>query len=87
MYHRVYFSEKTNIILIYFLLYFRANLELDAIRKQNEAETVKLHAMIKKAEVKSNSLAELVEQKTKENKELAKILDELIARVGHGNSE
>jgi len=48
---------------------------------------VKLHAMIRKAELKSNSLAELVEQKTKENKELAKILDEVIARVGHGNTE
>lgn len=66
---------------------FRANVELDDIRKQNEAETVKLHAMIRKAELKSNSLAELVEQKTKENKELAKILDEVIARVGHGNTE
>ncbi|XP_032675901.1 transforming acidic coiled-coil-containing protein 3 isoform X2 [Odontomachus brunneus] len=65
----------------------KANLELDGIRKQNEAETVKLHAMIRKAELKSNSLAELVEQKTKENKELAKILDEVIARVGHGNQE
>lgn len=65
----------------------KANLELDGIRKQNEAETVKLHAMIRKAELKSTSLAELVEQKTKENKELAKILDEVIARVGHGNSE
>jgi len=48
---------------------------------------VKLRAMIKKAELKSNSLTELVEQKSKENKELAKILDEVIARVGHGNSE
>lgn len=65
----------------------KANLELDGIRKQNEAETVKLHALIRKAELKSNSLTELVEQKTKENKELAKILDEVIARVGHGNSE
>ncbi|KYQ51777.1 Transforming acidic coiled-coil-containing protein 1 [Trachymyrmex zeteki] len=65
----------------------KANLELDGIQKQNEAETVKLHAMIRKAELKSNSLAELVEQKSKENKELAKILDEVIARVGHGNSE
>ncbi|XP_020285988.1 myosin heavy chain, cardiac muscle isoform isoform X2 [Pseudomyrmex gracilis] len=65
----------------------KANLELDAKEKQHEAETVKLHAIIRKAELKSNSLAELVEQKTKENKELAKILDEVIARVGHGNSE
>lgn len=85
----VYFSEEGggDTYVIYILIYFRANLELDGIRKQNEAETVKLHALIRKAELKSNSLTELVEQKTKENKELAKILDEVIARVGHGNSE
>lgn len=82
------FSDtQIHIVLIHHIFVFRANLELDGIRKQNEAETVKLHAMIRKAELKSNSLAELVEQKTKENKELAKILDEVIARVGHGNSE
>ncbi|XP_043251752.1 calponin homology domain-containing protein DDB_G0272472 isoform X1 [Colletes gigas] len=65
----------------------KANLELDAMRKQHEDETVKLHAMLRKAELKSNSLAELVEQKTKENKELAQILDEVIARVGHQNAD
>lgn len=80
-----YVFMKPNIALIY--LYFRANLELDGIRKQNEAETVKLHALIKKAELRSTSLSELVEQKNKENKELSKILDEVIARVGHGNTE
>ncbi|KAK1122945.1 hypothetical protein K0M31_008583 [Melipona bicolor] len=63
----------------------KANFELDAIRKQHEDETVKLHALVRKAELKSNSLAELVEQKTKENKELTQILDEVIARVGHQN--
>ena len=52
------------------------------MQKQHEAETVKLRAIIAKTELKSNSLAELVEQKTKENKELMKILDEIIARVG-----
>lgn len=65
----------------------KANLELVDIRKQHEAETVKLHAMVRKAELKSNSLAEIVEQKTKENKELTQILDELIARVGRQNAE
>ncbi|XP_015178489.1 PREDICTED: uncharacterized protein PFB0145c isoform X2 [Polistes dominula] len=60
----------------------KANLELVDIQKQHESETVKLHAMVRKAELKSNSLAEIVEQKTKENKELTQILDELIARVG-----
>lgn len=48
---------------------------------------MKLHAIIKKSELEKNSLSELVEQKKKENKELAKILDEVIARVGHGNQE
>ncbi|XP_043590337.1 transforming acidic coiled-coil-containing protein 3 isoform X2 [Bombus pyrosoma] len=65
----------------------KANFQLDAIRKQHEDETVKLHALVRKAELKSNSLAELVEQKTKENKELTQILDEVIARVGHQNAE
>ncbi|XP_046753395.1 transforming acidic coiled-coil-containing protein 3-like isoform X2 [Diprion similis] len=60
----------------------KANLELEAIRKQHETETVRLQAMIRKAELKSNSLAEMVEQKSKENKELSSILDEFIARVG-----
>ncbi|KAJ8684407.1 hypothetical protein QAD02_020199 [Eretmocerus hayati] len=59
----------------------KANLELSAIKKQNEAETVKLKAMVRKAELKSKSLEETVEQKTKENKELTQIIDEMIARV------
>lgn len=65
----------------------KANFELDAIKKQHEDETVKLHAMVRKAELKCNSLTELVEQKTKENRELARLLDEVIARVGHQNAD
>lgn len=80
-----YFNTKGTSYI--FLKYFRANFQLDAIRKQHEDETVKLHALVRKAELKSNSLAELVEQKTKENKELTQILDEVIARVGHQNAE
>ncbi|XP_011496591.1 PREDICTED: probable myosin light chain kinase DDB_G0279831 [Ceratosolen solmsi marchali] len=59
----------------------KANLELSAIRKHNEAETVKLKALVRKAELKSKSLEETVEQKMKENKELTQIIDEMIARV------
>ncbi|XP_043285165.1 uncharacterized protein tacc isoform X2 [Venturia canescens] len=65
----------------------KANLDLEEIRKQNDSETVRLRAMLRKAELKSNSLAELVEQKTKENNQLTQILDELIARVGVNKSE
>ncbi|XP_043466735.1 transforming acidic coiled-coil-containing protein 3 isoform X2 [Leptopilina heterotoma] len=61
----------------------KANHELETIRKQNDSENVKLQAMLKKTELKCKSLADQVEQKTKENKELTKILDEVIARVGN----
>ncbi|XP_011310922.1 transforming acidic coiled-coil-containing protein 1 isoform X2 [Fopius arisanus] len=60
----------------------KANQDLDAIRKQHDSEMVKLRAILRKEELKSNSLNEIVEQKTKENKELTQILDEVIARVG-----
>lgn len=56
-------------------------MELEAIRKQHEAEAVKLKALLRKAELKGKSLEETVEQKMKENKELTKIIDEMIARV------
>ncbi|XP_076288276.1 transforming acidic coiled-coil protein isoform X2 [Lasioglossum baleicum] len=65
----------------------KANSDLENIRKQHEDEIVTLHALVRKAELKSNSLSELVEQKTKENKELVQILDEVIARVGHPTAE
>ena len=38
--------------------------------------------MLKKAEVKTSSLEEMLEQKVKENQELASICDELINKVG-----
>ena len=42
---------------------------------------MKLKALVRKAELKSKSLEETVEQKLKENKELTQIIDEMIARV------
>lgn len=51
------------------------------MRKQHESEIIKLRAMLKKEELKCNSLTEMIDQKTKENKELTKILDDVIARV------
>ncbi|XP_015114621.1 transforming acidic coiled-coil-containing protein 3 isoform X2 [Diachasma alloeum] len=65
----------------------KANQDLDVIRKQHESEMVKLRAILRKEELKSNSLTEIVEQKTKENKELTQILDEVIARVGAKSDE
>ncbi|XP_044008633.1 interaptin isoform X2 [Aphidius gifuensis] len=65
----------------------KANHELDTIRKQHESDNVRVRAMLRKEELKSNSLAELVEQKTKENKELTQILDEVISRVGQKSDD
>ncbi|XP_069671791.1 transforming acidic coiled-coil-containing protein 2-like isoform X2 [Periplaneta americana] len=59
-----------------------ANQELDSVRRSQQAETAKLKAMLKKAEVKTSSLEEMLEQKVKENQELASICDELINKVG-----
>ncbi|XP_058797578.1 transforming acidic coiled-coil-containing protein 3-like isoform X2 [Phymastichus coffea] len=59
----------------------KANLELSAIKKQHEADVLKLKAMVRKTELRCKTLEETVEQKTKENKELTQIIDEMIARV------
>nr|CAD7428176.1 unnamed protein product [Timema monikensis] len=60
----------------------RANTELDAIKRSHAAEVSKFNAMLKKAELKTSSLEESLEQKIKENQELASICDELISKVG-----
>jgi predicted nuclease with TOPRIM domain len=59
-----------------------ANQELDSVRRSQQAETAKLKAMLKKSELKTSSLEEMLEQKVKENQELASICDELISKVG-----
>ncbi|KAL7306590.1 hypothetical protein TKK_0001278 [Trichogramma kaykai] len=59
----------------------KANMELASIKAKNDADLMKLKALVRKAELKSKSLEETVEQKSKENKELTQIIDEMIARV------
>uniref|UniRef100_A0A1B6J7W2 Transforming acidic coiled-coil-containing protein C-terminal domain-containing protein n=2 Tax=Homalodisca TaxID=139475 RepID=A0A1B6J7W2_9HEMI len=63
-----------------------ANQELDLIRRSHQVEQAKLKAMLKKAEVRVTSLEESLEQKSKENQELAAICDELINKVGSGTN-
>lgn len=55
------------------------------MRRSHQAENAKLNAMLKKSEVKVKSLEEMLEQKVKENEELASICDELISKVGSGD--
>jgi transforming acidic coiled-coil-containing protein 3 len=62
--------------------FFRANETLSTLQRRNEAEIAKMHAMLRKAEMRVNSLERTCEQKSRENTELTKICDELIAQVG-----
>jgi predicted nuclease with TOPRIM domain len=59
-----------------------ANQELDSIHCSQQAETAKFTAMLKKVEVKTSSLEEMLGQKVKENEELTSICDELISKIG-----
>jgi predicted nuclease with TOPRIM domain len=69
-----------NYIKICVILY-SANQELKFVCRSQQIETAKLKAMLKKTEVKSSSLEEMLEQKVKENQELIYICDELINTV------
>lgn len=59
-----------------------ANREIDTTSRSQDAEIAKLTAMLKKTEMKANSLERTVEQRSRENEELTTICDDLIAKVG-----
>ncbi|CAH4038134.1 unnamed protein product [Pieris brassicae] len=59
-----------------------ANQELEKLNKGHEAEVLKLQAMMKRKDLHISSLEETLAQKTKANKELTAICDELINKVG-----
>lgn len=59
-----------------------ANREIDNTSRSQDAEIAKLTAMLKKTEMKANSLERTVEQRSRENAELTTICDDLIAKVG-----
>ncbi|XP_023932125.1 transforming acidic coiled-coil-containing protein 3 isoform X5 [Lingula anatina] len=62
-----------------------ANNMVEDIRKTTSAEIATLQLALKKAELRAQSIEESYEQKVRENKELAAICDELIAKVGGSN--
>jgi transforming acidic coiled-coil-containing protein 3 len=53
------------------------------MQKSREAEVTKLQAMLRKADMKVAALERTVEEKARENRDLAQICDELIAKVGN----
>ena len=61
---------------------FRANEEIEKQSKASASQVTVIQAALRKAEVKISSLESFLEQKTKENKELTAICDELFAKVG-----
>jgi len=60
------------------VILYSANQELDSLRRSQDAETAKIKAMLLEAKVKISSFEERLEQKVKENQELASICDGLI---------
>jgi len=58
-----------------------ANEEIEKQKKTSESQVTVIQAALRKAEVKISSLESNLEQKTKENKELTAICDELFAKV------
>ncbi len=58
-----------------------ANTEINKVRETFDKESSTLKAKLLRAELNVNSLEKLVESKTKENTELSKICDELLAQI------
>lgn len=59
-----------------------ANNKLEFLTKNHSSEITKLKALLKKEEISKGSIAEQLQQKTRENEELVKICDELINGQG-----
>ena len=73
------------IVIKYLISFFfapRANKTIDSLQKGRESEVAQLQAMLKKTEMRVNTLERVVEQKAQENNELTSICDELISKVG-----
>ncbi len=60
----------------------RANVHLDTLKRTQQSEVARLEALLRKSEMRLSSLEKTAEEKDRENKELARICDELIAKVG-----
>ncbi|XP_054167354.1 transforming acidic coiled-coil-containing protein 2-like [Oppia nitens] len=59
----------------------QANIMIESARKDCESELIAVKAQLKRSEMKINGLQSQLDQKTKENDELTKMVDELIANV------
>ena len=87
-YMKIDFMVYFAIILVLYIIirhisfYYRANQALEQIQRSKAAEISKLSVMLRKAEMKVSTLERTVEQKSRENKELTEICDDLISKVG-----
>ncbi|NWR27862.1 TACC3 protein, partial [Tachuris rubrigastra] len=59
----------------------RANEEIAHIRNKADSEAAALQAIVRKEQMRNQSLERSLEQKTKENDELTKICDDLISKI------
>lgn len=60
---------------------FRANHQIKKVRETYEKEISTLKAKLVRAELNVSTLEKTVETKTKENTELSKICDDLLAQI------
>ena len=66
--------------------FYRAQQEMENMKRTLEAETSRVKAVLKKTEMRLASVEMTLDQKTKENEELTKLCDELINKLGSGAS-
>lgn len=76
-----YVAKVNNIILCKNIILLRSNQEMQLMREQYMSEVHKLSAIIKRLEIKNASLADSLEQKTKECSALAALCDEVTGKV------
>lgn len=73
-----HFYLKDFAVFQFHFFFFSANCKLESLTKCHANDLTRLKASLKKEEVSKQSIAEQLNQKTKENEELVKICDELI---------
>lgn len=69
------------LINLHVIFSFRYNQELIMMKKNYEAEIARITAQMKRYEIKSNSLTEALQQKSKECEQLTAVYDEMIGKV------
>lgn len=66
----------------FLVLFYRAQQEMENLKRNLEGESSRVKAQLKKTEMRLASVEQSLEQKSKENEELTTLCDELINKLG-----